>query len=210
MQHNHRRVIHAPLILSLAGIALVSAACASGASSGTAAQPASASATAAAGAAGAAAGAGAGTANQQAGRARPVMPDSIARQNDAWVAQITAQIAGRENLPAEQVFKDIQLLKGQPAGRVLAIMNMGYSRALGVSCTHCHEANAWESNAKEDKKTARGMIRMVNNINEGNRSIPEFAGNNVVINCTTCHQGSVRPIRNLPGPGAPGAAGRAG
>jgi hypothetical protein len=140
----------------------------------------------------------------------PVMPDSIAASNDRYVAQITAQIAGKENLPAEQVFKDIQLLKGTPASRVLAIMNAGYSRALGVSCTNCHDASAWESNVKPDKKTARGMIRMVTMINEGNKAIPEFEGDVPVINCAVCHRGSRRP-QPMPRPagargGAPGGA----
>jgi hypothetical protein len=129
------------------------------------------------------------------------MPDSINALNESYVARVTASIAGRENLPAEQVFKDIQVLKGQPASRVLAIMNAGYSRALGVSCEHCHDTSAFESNAKEEKTTARGMIRMVNMINEGNRSIPEFANDPVVINCTVCHRGARRPVRNLPAPG---------
>ena len=142
-------------------------------------------------------------ASQTSGRAGavPVMPDSINEKNEAYVARVTAAIAGRENLPAEQVFKDIQLLKGTPASRVLAIMNAGYSRALGVSCEHCHDPEAFESNAKEEKARARGMIRMVNMINEGNRSIPEFANDPVVVNCTVCHRGARRPVRNIPAPG---------
>ena len=145
---------------------------------------------------------------QGGGRAAlPVMPDSINALNERYVAQITAQIAGRENLPAEQVFKDIQLLKGQPASRLLMIMNAGYSRGLGVSCEHCHVPSDFASNAKEDKTTARGMIRMVNAINENNKTIPEFANNAVVVNCTVCHRGSPRPVRNMPAPGAPARAG---
>src|SRR5678815_841638 len=54
------------------------------------------------------------------------------------LAELTKQIAGKENLPAEQVFKNIQILKGIPAGRLLRIMELGYSRSLGVNCTHCH------------------------------------------------------------------------
>ncbi len=138
-----------------------------------------------------------------------VMPDSIAAQNDRWVAEITARIAGRENLPAEQVFNDIHLLKGQSATRVLAIMNQGYSRALGVSCAHCHDPAAWESDARAQKKEARGMIRMVTMINEGNRTIPEFADDPPVVNCVVCHRGARRPVNNLGGQGRGGARGGA-
>ncbi len=131
----------------------------------------------------------------------PVMPDSIATQNERWVAEITASIAGRGNLPAEQVFKDIQLLKGQSATRVLAIMNQDYSRALGVSCAHCHNTTKWEASDREEKTEARGMIRMVTMINEGNRTIPEFGDSPPVINCVVCHRGARRPVPNLPGQG---------
>lgn len=56
--------------------------------------------------------------------------------NDAFVEKISKQIAGHEQEPAAQVFKNIQLdmLKKTPASRLLLIMNLGYSRALGVNC----------------------------------------------------------------------------
>jgi hypothetical protein len=138
------------------------------------------------------------------------MPDSVQQANDRAVAAVLAQIQGKENLPAEQVFKDIQVLKGQPASRVVQIMNTGYARALGVSCAQCHDASDYASNVKGDKKTARGMIRMVDMINEGNKSIPEFAGDVPVVNCVVCHRGGRRPVRMLPGPGGQrgGGAGR--
>src|SRR6476659_10949418 len=37
------------------------------------------------------------------------------------LAQIKAEISGKENQPAEQVFKNIQILKGMTAARLLAI-----------------------------------------------------------------------------------------
>ena len=57
--------------------------------------------------------------------------------NDQFVKRLSETITGRENEPAEKVFKNIQLpvLKAVPAGRFLRIMNLGYSRALGVACT---------------------------------------------------------------------------
>jgi len=76
--------------------------------------------------------------------------------NNRFVQQLSAKIAGRENEPAEQVFKIIQWLKGIPAGRLLRIMNMGYSRALGVSCTHCHVEEDFASDDKRPKRAAQG------------------------------------------------------
>lgn len=123
-----------------------------------------------------------------------------------------AEIVGKENLPAEQVFKDIQLLKGQTASRVVTIMNTSYSRALGVSCTHCHAGTDYVSNAKSEKKETRGMMKMVDMINNGNKQIPEFAGDVPVVNCIVCHRGARRPVNRLPGVGGqqPGRAGGAG
>jgi hypothetical protein len=48
------------------------------------------------------------------------------------LADLRKSIAGKENEPAEKVFKNIQLLKGVPAGRLLRVMELGYSRSLGV------------------------------------------------------------------------------
>lgn len=138
------------------------------------------------------------------------MPDSVQASNDRYVAQITAAIAGKENLPAEQVFKDIQLLKGTPASRLLAIMNTGYSKGLGVGCQQCHDVTDFASNVKGDKKEARGMIKLVNMINENSKTISEFNGEGVTVNCTVCHRGGRRPVRNLPGQGGPGRGGPPG
>jgi hypothetical protein len=146
----------------------------------------------------AAVGAGAGRMGAQ----MPVMPDSIVEQNNRFAAAVTARIAGREDEPAEQVFKDIRVLQGVPAGRLVAMMNQGYARGLGVSCTHCHDPEAWDANVRRPKTKARGMIRMVRMINEGNKTIPEFEGDPPTISCIVCHKGSRRPqVPRRPGAG---------
>ncbi|HEV8610563.1 MAG TPA: hypothetical protein VGS98_10925, partial [Thermoanaerobaculia bacterium] len=65
--------------------------------------------------------------------------------NDQIARAVLERIAGHENEPAEQVFKNIQSLKGMPAGRFVRVMNMGYSRALGVGCLHCHFGQDYSS-----------------------------------------------------------------
>ncbi len=52
---------------------------------------------------------------------------------------------GKENLPAEQVFHNIEILKGKPASRLPGMMK-SLNRLLGVQCTHCHVAGAQENN----------------------------------------------------------------
>src|SRR5262245_7800276 len=50
----------------------------------------------------------------------------------AELAKLREAIKGKETEPAEKVFKNIQTLKGFPARNVLGIMEIGFSRSLGV------------------------------------------------------------------------------
>ena len=115
------------------------------------------------------------------------------------LAELNKQIAGKENLPAEQVFKNIQVLKAIPAGRLLRIMELGYSRSLGVNCTHCHVVDQWDKDDKPTKPIAREMSKMVQTINNDLlKPIKNLKGPNSVVNCTTCHRGQIKPALNLP------------
>ena len=118
-------------------------------------------------------------------------------------------IKGRESEPAEQVFKNIRQLKGRPAGQVLRAMG-SFSRALGVTCSHCHVEGQWEKDDKPTKEIARGMIRMVTAINtEQLKSIPNLRPE-ATVSCSTCHRGSTRPDPRLPGTGGPPPGGAPG
>jgi len=117
------------------------------------------------------------------------------------LADLRTSIAGRDTLPAEQVFKNIQTLKGVPARNVLAIMDVGYSQSLGVTCTHCHVANQWESDDKPTKAITRDMAKMAQTINtELLKNIKNLKSPNPVVNCTTCHRGQIKPALNMPAP----------
>jgi hypothetical protein len=129
----------------------------------------------------------------------PVEKDSVTLERDRYVAQVRQQIAGKETLPAQQVFKNIKMLTDVPAGRLLAIMNVGYGKSLGVSCTHCHVSGEWDKEDKTQKQTARDMSKMAATINnELLKNIPNLKGPNAIVNCTTCHRGQVKPALNLP------------
>lgn len=119
----------------------------------------------------------------------------------AAIAKLKDQIKGKENEPAETVFKNIQTLKGIPAGRLLAIMEFGYARSLGVSCNHCHVPEKWESEEKNTKQIARDMWAMMGKINtELLKNIKNLKSETPAINCTTCHRGQTKPALNLPMP----------
>lgn len=132
----------------------------------------------------AATGAGAGiTFNKQGGGAK-----------NPFVAALEKKIAGRENEPAEKVFKNLQLFKAMPAGRLLRVMEVAFSASLGVDCAHCHTPEQWEKDDKETKQTARKMWTFTSKLNQ---DLKEAIGKGQV-NCTTCHRGQTKPALALP------------
>ena len=101
--------------------------------------------------------------------------------------------SGQEQKPlmAEDVFKNVQVLKGIPVDEFMATMGI-FSAALGVSCENCHAANdsKWENYAgdnTEKKKTARRMVAMMATINKS------FFGGRQVVTCFSCHRGGDHP-----------------
>src|SRR5262245_61789622 len=76
---------------------------------------------------------------------------------------------------AEDVFKNVQLLKGIPVDEFMDTMGM-FAAALSLNCIDCHTAESvgtWDKFADDTplKRTSRRMIQMVNAINKDN-----FAG----------------------------------
>ena len=107
-----------------------------------------------------------------------------------------ALIAGQPTPPqrqpmAEEVFKNIQVLKGVPADEFLG--SMGFiANALAVNCTYCHVGEGgggWDEYAKDtDKKEmARKMMVMMNTINK------TYFGGTRRVTCVSCHNGANRP-----------------
>jgi photosynthetic reaction center cytochrome c subunit len=92
---------------------------------------------------------------------------------------------------AEDVFKNVQVLKGLPVDEFMGTMGI-FSAALGMSCEDCHASNdaKWENYALDTsprKVTARKMIQMVAALNKNN-----FGGLQM-ITCWTCHRGTTPP-----------------
>lgn len=92
---------------------------------------------------------------------------------------------------SENVFKNVQLLKGIPVDQFMGTMGF-FSAALGMNCTDCHvdeSGGNWAKYADDNalKRTARRMMLMVSNINT-----TSFGGRQVVT-CNTCHRGTRRP-----------------
>jgi len=78
----------------------------------------------------------------------------------------------------------------------------GFTRALGVRCSHCHvgEEGAslatydFPSDEKQTKVTARVMLQMLGDINERLGTIEPSGDRAVNMWCHTCHRGRPRPM----------------
>jgi hypothetical protein len=128
---------------------------------------------------------------------RSGQPPSIQEFNDRLVQQLSKQIEGREDEPAERVFKNIKLewFKPIPAKQLLDIMNGGYARALGVRCIHCHVEEDFGSDERRPKRAAREMATMHWDINQRLAKMEnlESSPEDRFINCATCHRGATDP-----------------
>jgi hypothetical protein len=138
--------------------------------------------------------------------------DSFMSERDSLAKLVLEKIKGRENAPAESVFKNVKMLKGLPAARLLRAMN-GWGHALGVSCRHCHVENHWADEDKKPKAITRGMIEMVDSINDTllTRVFPNAAADDKPhVGCFTCHRGHANPNAGMGMGRPPGQQGQPG
>jgi|CXWL01.1.fsa_nt_gi hypothetical protein len=117
------------------------------------------------------------------------------------LAALRRQIAGKESLPAEQVFDNIKDFKGVPAAGLLRGMDF-YARSLGVTCLHCHQDGQWARDDMKGKRVARQMSAMVDAIEGALKAVPELRANRTGVSCATCHRGQLIPTMIAP-PGSP-------
>jgi photosynthetic reaction center cytochrome c subunit len=104
----------------------------------------------------------------------------------------TATARGQAGPMAEEVFKNVEVLKGIPVKEFMGTMGF-FSAATGMNCIQCHveeSAGNWARYADDTdlKRTARRMMAMVNSINQS-----WFRGQRVVT-CYSCHRGGARPM----------------
>lgn len=88
---------------------------------------------------------------------------------------------------------------------LLATMH-GFTGGLGVHCNFCHEEDSathhlnFASDAKPEKKTARIMMRMTENINGKYLAMLPKHDEMEKVSCGTCHRGSSTPKEFVPPP----------
>jgi photosynthetic reaction center cytochrome c subunit len=104
----------------------------------------------------------------------------------------TARIAAQDKpLLSDQVFKNVQVLKGIPVDDFLGTMGI-MAAALQFDCSDCHvnagtEKVDWAADTPR-KQMARVMVTMVATINKNN-----FGGRQLVT-CWTCHRNRDKPL----------------
>lgn len=104
--------------------------------------------------------------------------------------QVASPRTEERPLMAEDVFKNVQVLKGIPVREFMNTMGF-FSAATNLNCIDCHspQSESLEGYAIDTprKQTARRMVLMVNQINQTN-----FGGRRLVT-CYTCHRATDRP-----------------
>jgi predicted metal-binding protein len=89
---------------------------------------------------------------------------------------------GAEGPASDAPPKNAQIYKGKTVKEIQVIMKT-FTIGLGVKCSYCH-AKDYASDEKAEKKTAREMIRMLDEMNE-KYSMLEKKGT-----CYMCHHGN--------------------
>ncbi len=132
-------------------------------------------------------------ANVGAQKSLPVRSDfavSLSSLGIATPAQTPAAATAPPEKTVDQTHKNIQVLKGLPDSQLGTVMNF-IAVSMGRQCNFCHVRKGndwiWESDDKEEKQTARAMMKMVLSINKDN-----FRGN-IQVSCYTCHRGRNQP-----------------
>ena len=120
--------------------------------------------------------------NAQSAPAQPTAAPTTPHASPTQPASATT-----EAKTAEQVFRNIQVLKGIPSEQLQPSMQF-IAASLGVECAFCHTVGAYDNDDKKSKQTARKMIQMQMAINKDS-----FGGHNDVT-CNSCHRGAHNPV----------------
>lgn len=115
--------------------------------------------------------------------------------------------AAAQRFPPDS-FTNLKVLPQDIPARELVNLMAGFTRALGVRCTHCHvgeegrplETYEFAKDDKLPKRKAREMLRMVEAINDQHLSkLEERAEPRITVTCATCHRGvgEPRPLQDI-------------
>jgi tetratricopeptide (TPR) repeat protein len=98
--------------------------------------------------------------------------------------------------------KNLKVLpKDTPKEKLTATM-VGFTRSLGVRCPFCHVGQEGQplttfdfvSDKKPEKDVARGMMKMVRDVNKNLTKMKIPGPGRAEVQCITCHRGRPRPL----------------
>ena len=99
--------------------------------------------------------------------------------------------------------KNLKVLPKNTSKEQLPGTMIGFTRALGVRCVFCHVGEEGKplstfdfvSDQKIEKQTARGMVRMAQDVNRTLKKMKlPTEKHRVEVKCITCHRGRPRPM----------------
>jgi hypothetical protein len=100
--------------------------------------------------------------------------------------------------PDDLLFHNLQVLPQNITRDELLTTMRGFRQALGVKCSYCHAPKPddpneleYRSDAKQEKRSARTMLRMLNTIN--NQYVARVEDVYTRASCWTCHRGKTQP-----------------
>lgn len=123
-----------------------------------------------------------------------------------FAATVMLVAYGRPAVAQEWTWPDhpenLQVLPEEWTGQRLRPVMTGFTRALGVRCSHCHVGEEGQplstydfaSDDNPNKGRARTMLRMLGDINETLKTLEPSGPERVNMWCHTCHRGRPRPM----------------
>ena len=126
-----------------------------------------------------------------------IRKDTLQEERDRYMKQVLESIKGKEKWDADSVFKNLKTFKGVKgftARHFLLMMNIGWGKGLGISCTYCHNPDDWSSDEKPQKEIARQMYEIRRVVNQRLEKIANLQSSPPLINCITCHREKPIPL----------------
>ncbi|MEP7322400.1 MAG: photosynthetic reaction center cytochrome c subunit family protein [Saprospiraceae bacterium] len=123
------------------------------------------------------------------------LSDSLQSDRLKYIRMIELSIKGKEQMAVDSVFTNLKTLGGFPAENLVFAME-AWSKALGVSCGHCHNTDNFASDEINKKTIAREMVSLGTMVNDKLKTI-EGLGQRPIVNCITCHRGDLKPALRL-------------
>ena len=112
-----------------------------------------------------------------------------------------ASVAAAQSWSWPEKPENLKVLGPEIAGQRLRQVMTGFTRALGVRCSHCHVGKEGEplstydfvSDENPNKERAREMLRLLGSVNGHLAKIEPSGAERVNMWCHTCHRGRPRP-----------------